>query len=52
VYALKYDIETLLNVMEEFPDIKENLVEIAQEREKFRLLKQKKKDLHHDEQNR
>lgn len=47
---MKYDSHILNQMMEEFPDIKQDIEDIAHEREKMRLLKEKQIEMQHDDE--
>ncbi len=51
VYVLKYDIEVLKQLMAEFTDIKNDIEELANERERMRLVKERQTQMHIDEEN-
>ncbi len=45
VYVLMYDIVTLHNIMREFPDIKEELEYLAQQRERIKLIQNQQQEV-------
>ena len=45
VYILKYDGDVFQSILETFPEIKREMEEIALERERVRLLKDRQKNL-------